>query len=87
MYEAKDYGEYITPVNVVKETACRVTISYERYGKVYEQIRNKEGTFFESWDAAKAHLVSLAQARVDNAKHSLKYAEDRLGNMKGLKAP
>lgn len=80
-YEAGGYGkEKITPVEVERETANCVYIEGRRCAKVGSYL-----SYFDSWQEAKDHLLSIKQSKVDSARRSLQYALDELGNIKGMK--
>lgn len=72
----------IEPVLVSKCTDMSVWIGGHR--------RARTGTwenYFQTWDEAHAQLLKTAEARVQNARDELQRANDKLGNVKGMRKP
>jgi hypothetical protein len=76
-YRASPYGKKIELVIVERETQSSIWIRGSRMAK-----RN---TFFDTWEDAKDYLLSEAARKLSSARTNLQYAQDRYGNIKGLR--
>lgn len=79
-YEAKFRN--IDKVEVERATEQSVWIKGGRNARMTDWR-----SFFPTWDEAHAWLISGAEHEVSEARQTLQYANDRLGNIKGLKHP
>lgn len=81
--ERGDYwGKYIEPVEVEKYTEHFVWL---RGRKAREGRITAYYCYFPTWADAQAHLLDIAQKRLDSARLSLQNAQGYLGNIKGLR--
>lgn len=82
-YVTTSYGDQIEEVTVYKETTHCVWI------KSWRGIRrtNKRGydCYFPTWQEAKAFIVNKARKAVEDKKHALSLAEERLREIEALK--
>jgi hypothetical protein len=71
---------YIKAVEIERETAEIVWINGRRCAKTtsWEWYR-------DTWEEAHAILLGIAQGKVNDLRRQLGYANDRLGNVKGMK--
>lgn len=80
--EIGGFAPTIKPVEVERETESSVWIAGRRNAK-----RSEWRNYFQTWDDAHALLMSDAAERVAEARKRLQHANDRLGNVKGMKRP
>lgn len=79
-------------VEVLAETECFVTVREKVFNpggadKFLERRMKKDGTIYDSFEDAKAALVTYAKIRVTHAEAELQRAKDRLQKCNNLKAP
>lgn len=75
---------------VVKETAKQVVYESDWYGRTIEKREAKDSecqTWHETWEAAHARIVAVAQKKVDGLRLQLERAKGELGNAEGMKPP
>jgi hypothetical protein len=77
-YELSEWGPRITPVAVERETDLTVFL-------VGGRRRLKSRDFFPTWEEAKAELIRRLCLKVDQARNSLQYYEERLLNAGKMK--
>ncbi|UWX68838.1 hypothetical protein [Burkholderia gladioli] len=87
-YRASRFGsirEYV----VTKETKAQITFKiqdpYDRSGYRVERKSAGSHSWFDTWQECKDWLVGLAEKDVAIARKRLQIANDKLGNVKGLK--
>jgi hypothetical protein len=85
------YGE-INPVTVVKETAKQYVIEEKSYWseKLQQRRVSKESRFesyFDTWQEAHAHIVSLSESAVESCANRLESAKSKLEHVRGMKEP
>lgn len=71
----------IRPMEFIKETS--ETLVLEDGRKVYKQ--GPFDVYHDTWEAARDHLIKLAEARVAQHRRSLQLAQSTLGNIRGMK--
>jgi hypothetical protein len=88
------FHKLIERVEVEKETAKFVWVkgSGNDWGGVPREAaktaKSADGvTFHDTWEEAHQHLIELAELNVQGARKALQTAQDKLGNLKGLKKP
>lgn len=74
------YGADIEAVECDRETENSVWIKGNRRAKVGERE-----TFHDTFEQAKDFLILRATRELESARSSLKRAQDKLGNIKGMK--
>lgn len=84
-YRIHRWKTEIEPVEVVGWTAQFVTYIDHGWGKPFERRVKKDGTYFESWDAAYEVMVQRARDAVRRAEENLQRARTELGNVLHLK--
>lgn len=72
----------ISIVEIDRETDSMVWVN----GRGCKKLTGFE-SYFDTFEQAKNHAIALAMQRVTNARRTLDYANDVLGNAKGLKDP
>jgi hypothetical protein len=76
-------------IMVIKDTGKMVVFEYEGYnGKKVQRREAKESTdsgIFQTWDGAKAWLITTAEGRLASAKQAIDYARSKLELVKALK--
>lgn len=88
-YESNSFGR-IKKVEVDRETESSVWLSVDGKEVLRERRAAKRSEFrsyFDTWDDAKNHLIEMHEGKVAHARAVLKTANDRLGNIKGMKNP
>lgn len=83
-------SDKIIQVEVARETEkCVWTMESTFRGKEKMEVRHAKMSDYESfhdtWQAAKDHLISLANSRVIAARRQLESENGKLGNIKGMK--
>lgn len=86
------WGDFITPVEVVAETKCFVTVRERGFrldgrDRYYESKIKKDGTIFDTFEEAKAALVDDAKMRVTHAEARWQQEKDRLKKCNDFKKP
>jgi hypothetical protein len=82
-FRARTWADRIESIEVVSETAKTVTTTSGR-----RTAKESSGEFIcDSWDEAHKYLMEVAQREVEVARLRLQYANDKLGNVKGMKKP
>lgn len=82
-YEATNYGSpTIKAVRVSRVTDKTIVLADVHHSNAR---RMKEGTYFETWEAAHAHLLEVATAKLTAARRALQLAQAQHGNVKGLR--
>jgi hypothetical protein len=84
-YKAQNYGwsaGEITEVEVDRVSESSVWIDGRRVA-----IETSYTRYFDTWEQAHLFLMDFAEARLATARNDLKRAQDRLGNVKGMKRP
>lgn len=88
-FKTKQYGTLsIEKIDVERETEHCVFI-IAGSAKI-ECRRTKKGeyeNYFDSWEDAHDHILSIAGRRLDNVRRTLGHAQDMYGNVKGMKQP
>lgn len=91
-FKAGGYNGRIEKVECVSETA-KMLVTREKcwsgdklYERKYLKISGSD-CYFDTWDEAKALLMSRAESKVLSARRSLELAQAELGNIKGMKPP
>lgn len=79
-YKTGGFVKPIEPVEIERETDKCVYIRGCRHAKLTDYY-----AFHDTWDEAKAYLMSKAEDSVFNARRNLERANSHLGNIKGLK--
>ena len=79
-YKSGHYSNLIEAVVVVRETENYVWIGKRRVAKM-----SGDGGYFDTWDAAKQHLVDKAERAVDGARDRLTVTLAKLDRAKALK--
>lgn len=72
----------IEAIEIEKETEKCVWVNGSRMSKHSDYC-----IFHDSWDKAKEFLLARAEQKLHSARSLLQYAQDELGNIKGLKEP
>jgi hypothetical protein len=72
----------IVEAEVERESDTSVWIGGRRAAKKTEWRR-----YFDSWEEAHQYLLDLAASKVVHVRNELQRANDRLGNVKGMKKP
>jgi len=83
-------NKLIQAVEIVRETEQSVFILGSDFRGERERREAKETSYHayhDSWDEAKQHLMDKAEQEVFAARAALQRAQDKLGNVKGLKKP
>ncbi len=75
-------AEKIKPVEIERETDASVFIKGRRRAK-----RSSCESYFDTWEEAKAHLMSVAESKLNSARRELERCQGYYGNIKGLKKP
>jgi hypothetical protein len=95
-FKTGGFRQTIEPVCVVKETGKTVTVRSESWSigdgpkRFVDRRADKRGTYecyFPTWEEAHAHALSRAEANLLSARKALQNAQDKFGNVKGLKKP
>ena len=81
-YRTSGWGSLIEKVEVTKETDKSVWLGVRREAKVSEYQ-----CYFDTWDQAKAHVVSKAEAKLKAAKSRFDSARSHLERVKSMKKP
>lgn len=78
------YGGYnqIIPVEVERASESSVWINGRRVAR-----HSGGAAYFDTWDAAHAHLLGAAELNLTHARNQLNQAQGVHGNIKGLKPP
>ena len=88
-FKTSKYGTEIEPVEVVRETDAFVIFPPYRPGG--KERRTAKCTDYEryhdTWEDARAFLLSRAEQDVQSARRRLEVANGTLGNVKGMKKP
>jgi hypothetical protein len=80
-YRTGGWGKnLIERVAVEKETESSVWINGRRNAK-----KTDYHSYFDTWDDAKRHLLTVAEKKVVGIRLNLERANDELGNIKGLR--
>jgi hypothetical protein len=74
----------IKPVAILKKTEHFVTYMDDWCGRPSQRRERIEGTYFDSWEAAKVHLVENAERRVRSYQSSLDIAKSELAKVREL---
>lgn len=83
------YGR-IEAVEVVKETEKTVTVQYlgpRGYERRMLKTQPEAKSLCDTWAAAKAHLVALAETRLSYAREDVERAERALANTQAMQEP
>ena len=89
----KTVGKTIESVRVVAETEKFVTVVKAAFfgDETYTRREAKSSlfgcAFFDTWEEAKAHLISDQEQEVKNLRLQLERANGRLGQLRGMKNP
>jgi hypothetical protein len=92
-FKAGNWRDEIEKVECVGETEKMLTTREKGFGasgKFYDRKRLKisdSTCYFDTWEEAKALLMSRAESKVLAARRSLELANAKLGNIKGMKPP
>lgn len=82
-YEVCKWGApTIRAVRVLRETAYQIVLADCSPGNAR---RAKADTYFPTWAEAHAHLLRETQRELDAARVALARAQDRHGNVKGMR--
>lgn len=74
------------PKKLIEEVLCeRETEKCVFVGGSRLDKKTAYHSFHDTWNAAHAHLLHKAEGDVAHARHMLQFANDKLGNIKGLK--
>lgn len=84
-YRIHRWETKIEPVEVVSWTAQFVTYIDRGWGKPCERRVKKDGTYFESWEAAYEVMVQRARDGVRHAEENLQRRKSELGTVLHLK--
>jgi hypothetical protein len=87
VYQILYHHPFIVEVEVIKNNTKTVTFVVEGLdGEIVgTERRKKGGVYFETWDDAKAALMSKARHKMANARLEVNMAQGFLGNIKGLR--
>ena len=83
-------GGRIKEINIVRETACFVFLTYEWNGqeKLRREAKETENhTYFDTWSEAHKKLINELECNVISVKWQLDKAERALVRAKQLKEP
>jgi hypothetical protein len=86
-YEILGGSPHIKKVECIKETPEFVIMSVwcDFLEETFTERRKKEGVFFDTWDEAKAALITKALDRCDTLRVQLLLAQGHLSNIAELK--
>ncbi len=87
-YMARDYGDYIIEVEVISTTAKQITYMDTWIGRRHESKSAKISdtkAFFETFEEAKAHLLSKKDKEIENAKRILHRLQSDRGQILSIK--
>lgn len=85
-----DWKPKIDSVHVVSETPKTVLVEVnDQYGgaRFRESKQCSVHSYFDTWEEAHKFLMEACQGELDSARRRLASAQDRLGNVKGMKPP
>jgi hypothetical protein len=84
-------GPKIERVEVIRETEQSVFLPKSRVGKTNGERRAAKHSeweqYHDTWEAARAYLLEIANDDVTAARLALERANGKLGNIKGMKKP
>ena len=82
------WGNQISPVDVLSETKSTVLVKLlpDWSAITQKKISNSSG-YYPTWEQAHTALLSSCENRVIEARRLLAVANDKLGNVKGMKPP
>lgn len=91
-YKTNYSKDKIVEVDVIRETDQSVfvkTLGYQLKGNTEHRVskRSEHECYFDTFEDAKKFLIDAAERRVSWARNSLQDAQDKLGNIKGMKGP
>ena len=81
-YEASNFSNKITRIEVEKETKSFVWVKGRQCGKCTEYK-----TFLDSWDDAKQFLLDRIKGKIHAAQGRLEYAQKELTEVEALEKP
>jgi hypothetical protein len=84
----------IERVEVLRETEASVYLarnsrvwSKDEKGERREAKNSEFAQYHDTWEAAKSYLLAKAENELTKARRMLQRAQDKLGNIKGMKPP